>query len=95
MSPIVAYLWVALGVFVAVIFPLLRAAIGPKPMGVLGGIPPWLKKYLLILAFSLVTAIIVLAIYLSSTEGGLKTVQWFTLFLLGFAWESTIEKFGK
>jgi hypothetical protein len=96
MQPFQAYLWVVVGVFVAVVFPILRAVITPKPPGVkVAGIPPWLKKYGLIFIFSLVTAVIVFAIYLSTNKDALATAQWFTLFLVGFAWESTIEKFTR
>jgi hypothetical protein len=95
MSGFEAYLWVVLGVFVAVVFPIIKAWIAPKPEGVVArGLPPWAVKYLKILAFALVTGVIVLAIYLAaSNEDPLQTARWFTLFLLGFSWESTIEKF--
>lgn len=92
MTDFQAYLWMSLGVLVAVIFPILRAAVAPKPLAKAIGLPPWVKKYGLLLLFCAVTGVILLAAYLAAKPNALDDLKWFTAFLFGFSWESAIEK---
>src|SRR5215213_4623481 len=91
MTPWQAYLWMTLGVLIWVIFPMLKAAVTPK-LTDSAGVPPWVKKYGLIFIFSAVTAVILLAVYQNAKPDALKTVEWYSVFLFGFSWESAIEK---
>lgn len=93
MNPqVYAYLWITAGVIVAVIFPVLRALVTREFGTTQGdGLPPWAKRYLILFGFSLVTALICLAIWDAQNTTG--TLAWYTAFLLGFGWESTVEKF--
>jgi len=86
-----AYIWMNFGVFISVIFPILKAAVKP-PAAKMAGLPPWVKKYGLIFLFSAVTAVILLAIYLAANPNALANLAWYTAFLFGFSWESAIEK---
>jgi hypothetical protein len=89
-----AFAWVALGVLIAVILPVLSGYIR-KEFGPIAavGLPPWVKKYGALLLFSLITAVPVFAIFRSQQPD--QALTWYTAFLLGFAWESTLEKFTK
>jgi hypothetical protein len=86
--------WVSCGVAVAVIFPVLSGFVhgGFRPTAAIG-LPPWVKKYGALLLFSLITALICLAGWRSTHPN--DTLPWFTAFLLGFGWESAIEKLQK
>jgi hypothetical protein len=88
------FFWVAGGVFAAVILPVLSGIVRQyfKPTAALG-FPPWVKKYGALLLFCLVTAVICLAGWRSTHPN--DTLPWFTAFLLGFGWESAVEKFQK
>ena len=85
--------WVALGAIVAVIFPVLSGFIHKDFSTASIGLPPLVKKYGALLLFSVITAVICLAIWRSTHQN--DTLRWFTAFLLGFGWESAIEKFQK
>lgn len=94
MSDAWIFIWAAIGVVIAVLFPLLSGFIRREfPTTAAVGIPPWLRKYGALLVFSLVTSLIVVAIFRSQTPD--EDVAWYTAFLLGFAWEATIEKFTR
>ncbi|MBZ0229659.1 MAG: hypothetical protein K8F58_14565 [Bauldia sp.] len=94
MSDFQAYIWAAAGVIVAVILPVLSAYIRQEFPPVAGvTIPPWLKRYAALFVFSLIVAGVSLAIWRSQNPEG--QLQWFTAFLVGFGWESAIEKFGR
>jgi hypothetical protein len=92
MSDINAYLWIGLGVFVGVIYPVLLGFIKKEfPAGVAGGgMPPWLKRYGGLFLFCLLTALIVLAVWKSNNPDA--QLDWVKAFLLGFGWESIVEK---
>ena len=90
MSETLTYLTVALGVFIAVIYPLIRGYITKEFPATAGALPPWVKKYAMLFLFSLVTALIVLAVYRSSNPSTVLTF-WQAL-VLGFGWEASIEK---
>lgn len=84
------YVWICVGVIVAVIWPMLKAKLR-KFMQVGGvGLPAWLKPYLVLLAFAVVTGLIIFAQWRTQHPTG--TLEWYAAFLLGFAWEATIEK---
>ena len=91
MSDMEAFLLVSVGVLVAVIFPVVRGFIKKEFPPTAGAMPPWVRKYGGLFIFSLITALIVFAIFKSQTPEGELT--WYAAFLLGFAWEATIEKF--
>jgi hypothetical protein len=86
--------WVACGVIVAVIFPVLSGFVRQEFKATAAvGLPPWMKKFGALLLFSLITALICLAGWRSTHPN--DTLPWFTAFLLGFGWESAIEKLQK
>lgn len=90
---IVAYLGICLGVILAVVYPVLRGVITkafPGPTASPGFVPPWLKKYLALGALSLIAGLLVLAIWAQANPGVVPS--FLTAVLLGFAWESTVEK---
>jgi hypothetical protein len=92
MSDFTAYWFVVLGVIVAVLLPVLSALIRKEfPSTAAVGIPPWLKRYALLFFFSLVVGLLSLAIWKSQNPQG--ELHWFTALLIGFAWESALEKF--
>ncbi|MEV0449233.1 hypothetical protein [Streptomyces sp. NPDC050600] len=86
------YLLIAAGVIIGVVFPVIRGFIMQEfpPTGA-PGLPPWVKKYGALLIFSLITAVIVLAIYRSAEPE--KDIAWYAALILGFSWESVMEKF--
>lgn len=92
MSDLQAYLFVVLGVVVAVLMPVLSARIRKEfpPTGAIG-VPPWLKRYLLLFFFGLVVGVVSLAIWKSQNPQGV--LHWFTALLIGFGSESALEKF--
>lgn len=91
MDDFVAFSYIALGVLVAVLYPVLwgwyKDAF-PRPGGT--KIPPQVKKYIGLLIFCLVTAFIVLVFYRSSHPDA--RLGFYTSVLLGFGWESSVEK---
>src|SRR5690242_5599174 len=92
MSDFQAYLFVVLGVAAAVLMPVLSALIRSEfpPTGA-GALPPWVKRYLALFVFSLVVGLVSLAIWRSVNPQG--ELHWFTALLIGFGWESALEKF--
>ena len=94
MNDSAAFFWVALGVLIAVILPVLSGFIlkefGPTAAV---GLPPWVKKYGALLLFSLITALPAFAFYRSTNPDVVLT--WYTAFLIGFGWESALEKLTK
>src|SRR5262245_50519704 len=92
MSDVAAYVWVVIGVIVAVVLPMLSAKIRKEFPAVAGvTVPPWVRRYGLLLIFSLVAAVACLAIWRAANPS--TELHWFTAFLIGFAFESTLEKF--
>jgi hypothetical protein len=87
------FVWAVLGVLAAVLFPVLAAAVKRDfpPAVAEGGMPPWARKYLTLFVYAVVSAIIVLMIYMSLNPD--KEIDAVTAFLLGFGAEATIEKF--
>jgi len=92
MSDWMAYLYVVVGVISAVVLPFLAEMVRKEFPPTAGpGIPPWVRRYGLLAIFSLVTALIALAIWRSQNPTG--ELNWFTAVLIGFGWESAVEKF--
>jgi hypothetical protein len=91
LSDLGAYMWVVLGVIVAVILPVLAAYIKKQFPTTKADLPPWLKRYGALLIFSMIVALVSLAIWKGQNPTTHPT--WFTAFLIGFGWESAIEKF--
>lgn len=87
------FLWVAIGVVVSVVLPVLTGIIRrdfPATQAV--GMPPWVGTYGRLLVFSLLTALVVVAAFRATSPS--VDVPWFTAFLLGYGWEATVEKLG-
>lgn len=92
MNDFTAYMYIVLGVVVAVVLPILAAAIRKEFPVVQGiGFPPWLRRYMLLFVFSLVVAIASLAVWRSQNPNA--HLQWYSAFMIGFGWESALEKF--
>lgn len=91
MNDIYTYVWMAVGVFIAVVFPVISGFIRKEfPPTAATGLPPWLKKYGALFLFCLITALICLAIWKSNNPN--KSLEWYTALLYGFCYESAIEK---
>lgn len=85
-----AYVGISLGVLVAVAYPILRGYISKQfVVTAEAGWPPWVKKYGALLAFCLITGLIVLAAYRSQSNA--KIGFWQAL-VMGFGWEAAVEK---
>jgi hypothetical protein len=86
------FLGAALGVLLAVVFPILKGYV-QKEFGTTAapGLPVWFKKYALLLVFCLASALLVMGIF-RSVKPDLEISFWVAL-MLGFGYESTIEKF--
>lgn len=90
----IAYLWVVIGVVVSILLPVLSGLIRqefPQTAGI--GLPPWIRKYAILLVFSALTALVLLAFYANTNPAA--RLDWTGAFLLGFGWESAIEKLTK
>jgi hypothetical protein len=88
-----AYLGICLGVVIAVLYPILRGYITKKfpPTTAAPGIPEPIKKYGALGLFSLIVGLIVLAVW-RETNPDTPPPEFLTAVLLGFAWQSTVEK---
>lgn len=85
------YLWVVLGIVVAVLLPVVKAFVTREFRTTAAvGLPPWARKYGGLLLFAILTALPLLALY--RTQNPTDELMWYTAFLVGFAWESTLEK---
>jgi predicted Na+-dependent transporter len=85
------FLGIALGVLVAVIYPVLKGYI-QKEFVTTGapGVPPWIRKYGALFLFCLVTALIVLAGF-RAVKPDVQISFWVAL-LMGFGYEASVEK---
>jgi|ERR1700723_559467 len=92
MNDAMSYIWIVIGVIVAVVLPVLAAYIRKEfPPTAAIGIPPWMKRYLVLFIFSLVVGLVSLALW--KNQHPTDQLSWFTAFLVGFGWESALEKF--
>lgn len=85
------FLGIALGVLVAVLYPLLKGYVqkdfGPTAAP---GLPPWVVKYARLFLFCLVTAVIVMAGF-RALQPDVRISFWAAL-LMGFGYEASVEK---
>lgn len=92
MEDVSTFLVIAVGVLVGVVQPALagymRKEFPPATAG--SGIPSWVKRYLGLFVFCLLTGLLVFAIWKSANPEA--RLAWFTAFLLGYGYESFIEK---
>lgn len=93
MSDVLPFMWITVGVVLAVLWPVLRGLITREfPPTAAARVPPWVRRYSLLAVFSAMTALILLAIFRSAQPD--IVITWYVALLLGFAWESSIEKFA-
>jgi hypothetical protein len=91
MSDAAAFVGLAIGVVVAVAYPVLRGFIRKEFPPVAGTrMPPWVRRYGGLLLFSLVTAFVLLAIYRSTNPT--TELGFWPAVVMGFGWEAIIEK---
>jgi hypothetical protein len=90
MSDFATVLAIALGVFIAVVYPILYGYIKGQFPPTAGRLPAWVPKYAVLFVFSLVTALIVLALYRSQNPD--TTITFWRALAMGFGWEASIEK---
>lgn len=93
MGDIAAYFYIGLGVFSAVLYPILVGLYKRKFPTTAKGIPPWVTKYAVLLVFCAATAFFVLVIYRASHPD--TQLSFYTAVMLGFGWESSVEKLYK
>jgi len=89
MSDPEAYGLVVLGVITAVLFPTISAAVRNYFPKTQGGVPPWVKKYIVLAIFGMVTGLVVFAYFKHEHPG--PVTAWYEPFLAGFSWQSTID----
>jgi hypothetical protein len=91
MGDVGAFLGIALGVLVAIVYPILKGYITREFAPTAGPrLPPWVKKYAALAAFCLLTAFVVLGFYRSNNPEA--DLSFWAAVVLGFGWESTVEK---
>jgi hypothetical protein len=81
------YLWVAAGVGISVLLPVIRALL-PRPPMQLRGLPNWerVRPYVATGLFSLVVALLVVAVMGSQLD------TWSKALVAGYLWDSTLQK---
>lgn len=88
------YLSVSAGVLLSIALPILRALI-PKPPSAAAGVTSavWaeLRPFVVVAAFSLLTAILVVAF----AGDAFHSWKWYQALLAGYAWDSTLQKVAK
>src|SRR4051812_36414877 len=91
MDDLAAFLGIAAGVLVAVVYPVLKGYIQKEfvPTAALR-LPPWVKRYAALFLFCLTTALVVLAVYRSTNPD--TDISFWTALVMGFGWESSVEK---
>ena len=88
---VLAYVGLTLGVIIAVLYPVLWGHFRQVwPAQAAPGLPDWARKYLLLLAFSLVTAFVLLVIFRNANPTAI--LSFYQAVFLGFGWEASIEK---
>jgi hypothetical protein len=86
----VDWLWIALGVVLAILWPPLRRAIASAFGRQTAAAGEDLRKAGLLLAFAAATAILVLAVYRAARPD--EHILWYAGLLAGVGWEATLEK---
>ena len=92
MSDVNTWAWIAAGVIVAVLLPVLKGFVqnafpSAKAEAVL---PAWVKKYGALLLLGALTALVVLA-GLKQQDPNVQ-LEWYSAFLLGFSSDAFLEK---
>jgi hypothetical protein len=86
-----AFLGIALGVLIAVVYPVvwgyIKGQFGPVAAP---GLPPWVKKYGALLVFCLASALIVLAVFKAAKPDA--QVSFWAALVMGFGYEAIVEK---
>jgi hypothetical protein len=95
MTDLQAYSWIVMGVAVSFIIPVIIQSIRPSTPGAkaaYGASRLWIvaKPYLLMAIASFLLAVVTLAIAKSSN---VDLNAWYKAFLLGYFWDSTVQKF--
>lgn len=94
MSDLRVILFVALGVLIAVIYPQFWRWIRKEFPAEAGVFPSWLKPLLLkyggLLAFCVITAVVIVAIFRQGSTADIGS--WWKAVALGFGYEASIEK---
>lgn len=86
---LVAFLWIALGVAISVVLPVLGAFIRQAFKPTASVIPYSVKKWGALFLFSSITGILLLAFYRSSHP---DSIPWFAALIAGYTWDSTVQK---
>jgi hypothetical protein len=91
MNDITTFIWIAVGVFVAIVYPLLWGYFRKAwPQRAAPGLPEWVTKYGVLLVLGLVGGFI---IFISQKASHPNTsLEWYQGALLGFGGEASIEK---
>jgi hypothetical protein len=90
-----AILLCALGVLISILIPVVRKAAGIGAGAEVAGESPFatlwelIRPYALYAFLSLLVSIVLIAF---SIAGGQRAFQWWEAFLLGYAWDSTLQK---
>jgi uncharacterized BrkB/YihY/UPF0761 family membrane protein len=92
MNDVETFLLIAVGVALSVLYPVLVAKLREAFPAVAGNPwrTPWVRKYTLLFAFSLITALIVYAVYLNVHPNAKFT--WYGAIILGIGWQAVCEK---
>lgn len=90
MNDIGPFLGIALGVLVAITYPILKGYVKETFGPTQGVLPPWVKDYGLLMLFCLMTAFIALALYRSSNPDA--EISFWVAVVMGFGWEASVEK---
>ncbi|MEU4289324.1 hypothetical protein AB0E63_13975 [Kribbella sp. NPDC026596] len=91
MGDVGAFLGIALGVLIAVVFPVLKGFVQGQFGAIAApGLPPWAKKYAGLFAFCLVSALIVLAVFKAAKPDA--EISFWVALVMGFGYESIVEK---
>lgn len=91
MSGTETYLWVALGIVLSIVIPILRPLL-PTPLtpgaeARSGRLWEYARPFLIVGAFSLLVAILIVAFAKESIDD-----KWGLAVLAGYAWDSTLQK---
>jgi hypothetical protein len=84
--PFYQYWFCVLGILISIVLPILRHLL-PKPIPLVAGVPAW-KRYTGIGLFSLITAVVIVAL----GKGSVSNWFWYDALLAGYAWDSTLQK---
>ncbi|MGY4772227.1 hypothetical protein ACXC9Q_35425 [Kribbella sp. CWNU-51] len=88
------YLGIALGVFVAVVYPILKGYVTEEFSTKAVEVPKWVKVYGALVALCLVSAFAVLAAFRAAKPD--TEITFWVAVVMGFGYEASVEKiFGK